>query len=578
MKIQFTKFIFIISLIPFLLTAQEFDDGFLSSLPEDIRSDLIIQSLEKDSLEKTQYRRPSSFIKKPAGSSDRYGSKIFSMMQTSLMPLNEPNFDGDYILDFGDQLELQLVGQKSSTSTLSIKRDGSINIKDIGKIFLSGLSLNNAIDIIKNKIDTTFIGVDSYVSLVNVRDIQIIVAGNVYNPGPYTLNGNSNLFHALTISGGPSDGGSYRSINLIRNNEIIESLDLYQIFMYGKSTFKSRLRSGDVVFVMPSSSLVSIYGAVKRPGIYEVKDDEKLSSIIFYANGITNYADLNDISLMRISNGEVKINKINNLSIFDNLYPEDGDRIHIRKQPYRFIEVKGAVSNPGTYLVEEGIGILGAINRAGGYSKNAYPFGGILENLKTKSINEKALEKLYATFLDNLITTSAGDSTSEEILPMVSILEDLKRTSASGRVNAVFDLAKLEKGDAKDVLLQDGDSILIPEYLDQVYVYGEVASEGAIRFMDGKDAMYYISKMGGLSKNANSKEIFILQPNGESFSLGRKNKFMQKKDTANIFAGTIIFVPRSSKNPYLFTQSAQAYATILGNLGVSLASISVLKD
>ena len=90
--------------------------------------------------------------------------------------------------------------------------------------------MEEASEIIKSKVNTAFIGVNAYISLVNVRDIQIIVAGNVFNPGPYTLNGNSNLFHALSMSGGPSEIGSFRSIDLIRNGQVIESMKTKLLF------------------------------------------------------------------------------------------------------------------------------------------------------------------------------------------------------------------------------------------------------------------------------------------------------------------------------------------------------------
>ena len=132
-----------------------------------------------------------------------------------------------------------------------------------------------------------------------MRDIQIIVAGNVFNPGPYTLNGNSNLFHALSMSGGPSEIGSFRAIDLIRNGKIIESLDLYETFIYGTSSFGSRLRSGDVVFVRSVSNLVRISGGVRRSGTYELKFNENLDIAVKFANGITNKADLS-LSLIHI--------------------------------------------------------------------------------------------------------------------------------------------------------------------------------------------------------------------------------------------------------------------------------------
>ena len=142
------------------------------------------------------------------------------------MPINEPNFDADYILDFGDVIRLQLVGSKSLDTNISVERDGSINIPDIGKVVISGMSIDNATNLILKKIETAYIGVKAFVTLSEVRDIQIIVAGNVFNPGPYTLNGNSNVFHGLVVSGGPSELGSFREIDLIRNGKVFESVDL----------------------------------------------------------------------------------------------------------------------------------------------------------------------------------------------------------------------------------------------------------------------------------------------------------------------------------------------------------------
>ena len=104
----------------------------------------------------------------------RFGNSIFNLMQSSFMPINEPNFDGSYILDFGDVLEVQTVGQNidlARPKQIPIKRDGSINVPDIGKIFVAGLSLESASSLIKNKINLAFIGTEAFISLVNVLSL-----------------------------------------------------------------------------------------------------------------------------------------------------------------------------------------------------------------------------------------------------------------------------------------------------------------------------------------------------------------------------------------------------------------------
>ena len=573
------KYFLFIFLSPIFLSAQDFDEAFLESLPDGVKEDLLQQNMNKRELEQTQYKRPSSFILKPEGStSDRFGSKIFSMMQTTLMPLNEPNFDGSYILDFGDVLELQLVGQKSSIAKLPIKRDGSINIPEVGKIFVSGLSLNRAIDTIINKVNNSFIGVDAFVTLVNVRDIQVIVAGNVYNPGPYTLNGNSNLFHALSVSGGPSEDGSFRLIDLIRNDEIIETVDLYQTFIFGKSSFKTRLRSGDLIFVQPVQNLVSISGGVKREGIYELKADENLSLTVFFANGVSSSADLSDITLYRILNGEILPTYISNLEELKDIESKDSDKLIIRNYPFRSVVINGAVKNPGKYIVNESDGIYGLVKSAGGYSATAYPFGGILENQSTRKVNELASIKLYKSFLDNLTSYASNPTVNQDVSILATIMEEIKNSAPSGRVSAEFDLLKLEKDRSSDVLLQDGDVITIPEFLNQIYIFGEVLSEGTSQYIDGNSLYYYIKSKGGFNDYANKKRVFVIHPNGETFIANtNRNIFMKDSDKVTLYPGSIIYIPRDNiKVPYSI--AAQAYASILGNIGLSLASVSVLKD
>jgi protein involved in polysaccharide export with SLBB domain len=452
------------------MEAQEFDDDFLKSLPEGVKEDLMKRNSDKEELEEDRYRRPSSYIEKKnsrkeiedlqkqldvlrAELSDsergnlekRFGSKVFSLMQTTLMPFNEPNFDGSYVLDFGDVLELQLVGQKSDSYVMPVKRDGSVNLPEVGKVFVAGLSLNNAVDTISKKIESSFTAVESFTTLVSVRDIQIIIAGNVFSPGPYTLNGNSTLFHALAISGGPSDDGSFREIDLVRGGKIIETADFYETFINGISSFSSRLRSGDLVFIRPVSNLVSISGAVKRPGMYELKENENLSSVISFANGINNKADLSEISLIRIEEGMVSNIQVNSLTEFDSMLSQDNDKLLIRSFSYRSVEIEGAVKNPGKYLVNEGAGIYDLVSIAGGYTDTAYPFGGVLENIQTKKINEEAGEKLYESFIDELSNLSSAPGQQAEMTFLAEIINEIKNTKASGRVSAEFNLKKIRK-------------------------------------------------------------------------------------------------------------------------------------
>ena len=574
MKFKFYRSLLLVFLLSSHSFAQDFDESFLKSLPDDIASDLINRSSEKRNLEEPQYRRPSTFIKKPDAKSTIFGADIFSMMQSSLMPINEPNFDSSYIIDFGDELELQLIGQKSSITKLYVKRDGSININDIGKVFLSGLSLGEAVNLVKSKISDSFIGTDAYLTLTNVRDITIVMAGNVYNPGTYTLNGNSNIFHALSVSGGPSEGGSFRSIDLVRNNKKIESVDLYDTFIFGKDSFSKRLRSGDIIFVSPVNNIVSVSGAVKRPGSYELLDGEKLSIAIEFANGLNSYADLSNIKLERVLDGSIKPISISNISQFDQIESKDSDKVVIRSYDFRSIRIDGSVLNPGTYRMKEGDTMFDTIEKAGGFTKNAYPFGAVYTNNQAELNNILAKEKLYNDLLDSLLVISSSKGDMFETSGIIELLNQLKNTKTSGRI-----VVDVNDKNSDPILVKNGDSILIPEITNQVYVYGEVSSDGSVLFEEGKDATFYINRKGGHGTNSDLKNVYVLHPNGESIRISRnKNVFTRQIKDVEIYPGSIIFVPRKIKNNSAALLRTQAYATILGNLGVSLASLAVLKD
>ncbi len=579
----FKKFILIIAFFPIFSFSQDFDQEFLESLPEDVRNDLLDQVEKKRTDEEIQYRRESTFIPKEEDIEEedevfRFGTEVFKLMQTTLMPINEPNFDGKYILDFGDVVEIQLVGQRSLIEELKVERDGSISISELGKVFISGLSLADASALIKAKVNDSYIGVEAFVTLVNVRDIQVIVAGNVFSPGPYSLNGNSNIFHALSVSGGPSEFGSFREIKLLRDGEVLEVIDLYDTFIYGKPSFGTRLRSGDLVFVSPSINIASVTGAVKRPGIYELKNDENFSDLVFFANGLTSEADLKDIKRERVQDGSIVIKLIKDLEEFTSISVKDNDKFFIRRYPFRTVEIKGSVSNPGVYTLQEGDGILELLNRAGGYTKNAYPFAGVLENQKTKEINQEIIDDVYSSLMSSLLTQSAGLIGSEDTTGFFSfMLNELKNTEASGRVNAEFDIEKLRNNPEMDIILQDGDVITIPEITNQVYVFGEVSTTGTIRYAENEKYDFYIDAKGGFNSFADKKNVYILSPDGTSFKV-KRNIFMNQGSDFKIYPGSVIYVPRKMNNSFFFTQTAQAYASILGNIGVSLASISVLKD
>ena len=223
MKMNKLKFTIIFSFTAISLYSQELDKSFLESLPEDIQEDLLSRAEnQSDSIDKNY----SSFlfsskleqVEELSKLKDRieidlkelerrlnsdenlelqkeldiFGSDFFNTFQTSFMPVNEPNPDSSYILDVGDVLNVQLIGQNDYDQEFPVYGDGAINLPDIGKITVAGLSLNESSALIKSKVKSVIIGAEAFISISKIRDVNILVTGNTENPGIYTLNGNSN--------------------------------------------------------------------------------------------------------------------------------------------------------------------------------------------------------------------------------------------------------------------------------------------------------------------------------------------------------------------------------------------------
>ena len=447
----------------------------------------------------------------------------------------------------------------------------------IGKVVLAGLSLNDASLLIKSKVASVLIGTDVYVNLDKIRDVSILVSGNTENPGIYTLSGNSNALHALTMAGGVNEFGSYRVINHIRDNKIIETLDVYDLLIDGNYNLKKRLRSGDVIFVESRKKIVTIDGAVKRPAMYELSDNENLDSVIKYSTGIKQTADMQNIFLERMLDGTLKSIPVYNIAQFESIKPIDGDLIYVREFAYRTAKISGAVYKPGSYTMASGETVDDLIEKAGGYTETAYPFGAIYENQEAKNINKRANELLYAEFLDNIIALSQQNISGDfDMAPIIGLTKEIKSAKPSGRI--VVDL--IDEIEEYSLNIKEGDHLIIPEKTNTIFVYGEVSSEGAVMYEDDKGVEYFIKKSGGYKKYADNSSIYILHPNGETERFSKKrNIFESQPDKiVKIYPGSIIFVPKKLDDSASRRLASQAYVSILGNLGIALASLSSIDN
>jgi protein involved in polysaccharide export with SLBB domain len=257
----------------------------------------------------------------------------------------------------------------------------------------------------------------------------------------------------------------------------------------------------------------------------------------------------------------------------------NNDSIFIHEYKVDTVLIEGSVNNPGTYKFTKGTTLSEAIQKAGGYDKSAYPFGGYLENKKALEINKISKDRLYDKFITNMIINSGVASSTIDTGIMEMLLE-IKNSEPTGRVIAEFDLDIISANPDQDTILEDGDRIYIPQITQQVYIQGEVSNSGAIRYSPGKNIEHYIDKSGGALLTADLNNIFIIHPNGETENFVNESRLsfiIEDNSRELIYPGSIIYIPQKT-NFANSLQVASIWAPIISSIALSLTSLSVLNN
>src|SRR5271163_2906364 len=229
-----------------------------------------------------------------------FGYDLFEGVPSTFAPVSDIQVPIDYIVGPGDTLDIQLYGNEPSNYELTVERDGRINFPKLGPIMVSGMTFDAARQTVEQRVAQQLIGSRVSVTMGNLRSIRVFVLGEADKPGSYTVSGLSTMTNALFVSGGVKKIGSLRNIELKRNGRLITTLDLYDLLLHGDTSGDRQLLPGDVIFIPPIGNTVSVYGAVRRPAIYELKGEKTVEQGIELAGGLLPDADAKLGQLERI--------------------------------------------------------------------------------------------------------------------------------------------------------------------------------------------------------------------------------------------------------------------------------------
>jgi protein involved in polysaccharide export with SLBB domain len=449
-----------------------------------------------------------------------YGSELFANSQgfknneNVATPLN-------YEVGTNDVLKLVVYGVQEYSADLDVSKEGTVLIENVGRIKVAGLSIEAATTRIKQQMGNTAYpslrSGESKMALTvgDTRTIQVTIIG-AQRSGNYNVSSLSNVLSALTMAGGPSEIGSYRAIQLIRDNKVVKTFDLYAFMQNGDQSQNMGLKDRDVIKVPPYKGRIEIKGQVKRPGIFELNGTESFKQFLQYAGGFDDTAYTAWVKVIQKNEKEKAVKDLAQ-NQFTSYQPQGGDIIQVSKILDRFqnrVKLTGAVFRPDVYELTEGMRISDLVQRADGLREDAF-------------IGRAQLIRLKPNLLKELVTINLSKA--------------------------------LQKDPNENIFLQREDELYVNSIVDlrdslTVDLLGEVRSQGRFNYVDSMTVKDLILMAGGFNYAANKQievarlvqygdrvtnnqvaTILKTEVNGDlSFNAGQENFVLQPMDVVTI--------------------------------------------
>lgn len=404
-----------------------------------------------------------------------FGSELFRNGNITFEPNLRIATPQGYVIGPDDKLIIDLTGDNEASYNPQVSPDGVINIQYVGRISVGGLTIEQATSKIRAAMSKTYKSLNTgrtslAINLGNIRSIKVTITGNVTKPGTFTLSSLSTVYSALYACGGPSQNGSFRNIQIIRNNKVIKTIDVYSFLLKGILQDNIRLQDQDVIHVPVYDKRVEVSGEVKIAALFETVKGETLQDLINFAGGFTTQAYTAKIKSFQNTDRERKIIDIASAD-FINYIPRNGDKYVVEAILDRFanrVEILGAVFRPGMYELEKGLTLKGLITKADGLTEDAFLNRGYINRLNP----------------DNTLL----------LVP--------------------FDVAKIMSGESKDITLQREDKITISSLFElrdeyKVSIQGEVRAPGTFDYADNMTLETAIQLAGGFREGATPNRIEV---------------------------------------------------------------------
>lgn len=464
-----------------LLSKQGLSASEISSIKKRLSQ---LQNSKQSSLSRGNIKDTSEFLRDTSwvlqlpgfrSKSNIYGLDFFNTPNQSFSPNFKIATPKNYVLGADDELIITLTGFNELTIQDKVSVEGVFALPHAGLVQVSGITIDEATKRIKNKLAIAYPAINSgktqvFVSLGNIRNINISIIGEAIRPGTYTVSSLASFFNVLYLSGGPTDNGSLRKIELIRNNKVLETIDFYSFLQKGIFDKNIRLEDQDIIRIPVYQKRVILGGEVKKPAVYELLDKETLADLLNYAGNFSNNAYKAVAKVVEVGTKERRVKDVA-AEDFNYYIPKNADSIYFEKINPKFenrIILSGAVNRPGTYELTKGLTLKQLIQKADGLREDVFLNRGYIKRL----------------------------------------------TENADRSMLSFDLSKLMNGQENDIALNKEDSVFVLakdslKDVPSVTITGSVRTAGTYYYRQGMKLEDLIALAGGFTINAANHRVEI---------------------------------------------------------------------
>jgi polysaccharide biosynthesis/export protein len=459
-----------------------------------------------------------------------FGEALFDEPAGTFTPVEGIPVVSDYVIGPGDELTIRVWGNIELQSRVVVDRSGSIYLPRVGSFVVAGVKYSELQNWLRSAVGESFKNFDLAVTMGQLRSIQVKVLGYVRRPGVYTVSALSTLVSAVFASGGPSNRGSMRRIQLKRRGKNLAEIDLYDFLARGDESKDVPLLPGDIIYVPSIGPQVAIVGSVNNPAIYELAGETSLGTQIATAGGLTSVTDGGYAIVERIEGHATR--KIEQLSLDATGFAtvlQDGDVVRLFPISPRIenaITLRGNVARPGRYPWRAGMRIrdlipdpellltrefwerhnAAAVEKRYGMSEES-PKRNVPrdrpETVGRSSVQDDESEKLHSDVKRNAPEINweyaVIQRVDKQTLVTALIPFNLSRAIRDGNE---IDNVELQPGDTVTIFSQGDLAVPIEKRSKFVRLEGEFKAAGVYRVEPGETLRELIERAGGLTTKA----------------------------------------------------------------------------